>query len=145
MDHKPVKISIPIIDVLFNDFKWRAHHHTPALDVDATNNMNENLLALGRLPGPLPPVDFSTNLTIVHNGILDEFFIYNWDDFNDNYKCFNYGELIIAREIEDNLAIDVGIIPALMDYIPTRDHYDNNGIRAKTSRILRSQMLEYDL
>ena len=31
IDHEPVKISIFVIDVLFNHLRWRARHHTPRL------------------------------------------------------------------------------------------------------------------
>ena len=29
IDHEPVKMSIYVIDVLFNHLRWRARHHTP--------------------------------------------------------------------------------------------------------------------
>ena len=56
----------------------------------------------------------------------------------------DYGELITAREIEDNLGIDVGIIPTLMDNIPKGDHFKSNGIWAGTTKILRSQIFDFD-
>ena len=46
MDHEHVKRSVLIIDVIFNRFKWRARHHTPALAVVVTDSMNEALVAL---------------------------------------------------------------------------------------------------
>jgi hypothetical protein len=30
-------------------------------------------------------------------------------------KCFDYGDFVFAREIEDNIVVDVGILPILMD------------------------------
>ncbi len=47
--------------------------------------------------------------------------------------------------MEDNLSIDVGIIATLMENISMRDHCDNNGIWAKSVRILRSQIFDRDL
>jgi hypothetical protein len=107
--------------------------------------MNEALVALEQLPGPLPPFEFTISLTTQLCGNFDEFSIYHWGDFNDNYKYFDYGELITIREIEDYLSIDVGVIPPLIDNIPIRDHCDINGIQAETTRILRSQIFDCDL
>ena len=103
MDHEPFKTSFnSIIDVLFSNFKWRAGHHTPAMIMVVTDSINEALVTLQQLPGPLPPVEFPTSLTTELCGIFYEFFIYHWDDFNDKSKCFDYGELITTREIEGN-------------------------------------------
>jgi hypothetical protein len=44
MEHEPIKITIFITDVLFNRLKWRARHHTPALAVAVTDNINEAVL-----------------------------------------------------------------------------------------------------
>jgi len=76
---------------------------------------------------------------------FDEFSIYHWDNFNDKSKCFDYGELITTREIEDNLGVDVGIIMTLMYNIPMRDQCGINGIWAEIAIILRSQIFECDL
>jgi len=92
--------------------------------------MNEALVALEQFPEPLPLVEFHTSLTTYLCGIFDELSIYHGDDFNDKSKCFNYGELITSREIEDNLSTDVGIIPTLMDNILMRDNCASNGIWA---------------
>ena len=90
--------------------------------------MNESLVALEQLPGSLPHVEILPSLTNELCGIFDEFSTYHSDDFDDKSKCFDYGDLIKAREIEDNLGIDVGIIPTLMDIIPMTDHCVSNGI-----------------
>jgi len=49
MDHEPIKVNIFITDVLCNRIKSRARHHTPALNVAVTNNINEVVLALEQL------------------------------------------------------------------------------------------------
>ena len=49
MDHEPIKVTIFITDVLCNRLKWRARHHTPALNVAVTNNINEVVLELEQL------------------------------------------------------------------------------------------------
>ena len=43
------------------------------------------------------------------------------------------------------MGIDVGILPTLMENIPTRDHYYNNGIWAETTKIVRSPIFDYYL
>jgi hypothetical protein len=69
MDHEPIKITILIIDVLFNILKWRARHHTPALAVAVTDSIIEVVVALEQLPGPIPPIDLPTSLTTEICGI----------------------------------------------------------------------------
>ena len=119
MAHEPIKITISITDVLFNRLKWRARHHTPALAVPVTDRINEDVVALlEQLPGPIPPIDLPTCLTTEICGIFDNFGIYHWDDFMDKSKCFDCGDFVTAREIEDNISADVGIVPTLMDNIP---------------------------
>jgi hypothetical protein len=63
MDHEPVKISILFTDVLCVRLKWRVRHSTPALDVVVTANINEDVIALEQLPGPILPLDPRTSLT----------------------------------------------------------------------------------
>jgi len=58
---------------------------------------------------------------------FDDFYIYNWDDFDNKSKCFDYGDFVSAGEIEGNIGVDVGILPTLMDnIIPIRDYGDSN-------------------
>jgi len=45
-----LKITILITDVLYSRLKWRARHHTPALVVAVTDNINEVVVALEQLP-----------------------------------------------------------------------------------------------
>jgi hypothetical protein len=126
MDHEPIKITIFITDIIFNRLKWRARHHTPALAVVVTDSINEVVVALEHHRGPIPPIDLPTSLTTKICGIFDNFDIYHWDDFIDKSKCFNYGDFVTAREIENNIGAYVGIVPTLMDNIPMRDYNDNN-------------------
>jgi len=74
MDHKPVKIAILIIYVLYGKLKWRDSHHTPALVVAVTDRINEAVVALKQLPGPIPPLDPPTSLTTEICGIFNIFF-----------------------------------------------------------------------
>jgi len=128
MDHEPVKIAILIIDVLFGKLKSRARHHTPALVVAVTDNINEVVVALEQLPGHILPLDPPTSLTTKICGIFDNFSIYHWDNFSDKSKCFHYGDFVFAREIENNIGVDVGIVLTLMDNIPFRDYDDRKNI-----------------
>ena len=109
-------------NVLFNRLKWRARHHTPALAVAVTEISNKAVVALEQLPGPIPPIDLPTSPTAEICGIFNKFCIYHWDDFMDKSKCFDCGDFVTAREIEDNISADVGIVSTLMDNIPMRDY-----------------------
>ena len=75
------------------------------------------------------------------------FFIYHWDDVIDKSKCFDYGDFVTAREIEDNIGADVGIVPTLMDNVAIRDYnyVDNNKVCTELVKILRSTMFDRDL
>jgi hypothetical protein len=145
MDHEPVKISNLISNVLWSKLKWRAHHHTLALDVAVTDNIKKVVVALELLPGPIPLLDPPTSLTTEICGILDDFSIYHWDNFCDKSKCFDHGDFISAREIEDTIGIDVGIVPTLMDNIPLRVCSDSNNIWTELVKIFRPKMFDRDL
>ena len=114
-----------ITNVLFSRLKWRARHHTPALVVAVTDNINEVVVALGQLPGPIPSLDPPTSLTTEICGIFDTFSIYHWDDFSDKSKYFDYGDFVFAREIENNIGVVDDIVPTLMDNISMRDYSDS--------------------
>jgi hypothetical protein len=128
MDHTPHKIVIYIIGVLCDRLKWRARRHTPAFVAAVPDSTNEDILALEQLPGPIPPFDPPTSLTTEICGIFDNFSIYHWDDFSDKSKCFDYGDFVSAQEIEDNIGVDVGIVPTLVDTIPMRDYSVSDNI-----------------
>ena len=49
MDPEPVKISFFVTDVLCDRLKWGAFHHTLALVVAVTDNIDEAIVALERL------------------------------------------------------------------------------------------------
>jgi hypothetical protein len=144
IDHEPVKIKFFAIYALFG-IQWRARHFTPALAVAVTDNVNEAVVALEQLPGPIPPIDLSTSLTTEICGIFDSFSIYHWDDFTDKSKCFYYGDFVTSRKIEDIIGADAGIVPTLMGDIPMRDYSDNNNIWTEVVKILRSNMIYPDL
>ena len=145
MNHEPVKITILIVDVLCGRLKWRARHHIPALVVAVIDCINEVVVALEKLPRPIPPLDPLTSLTTEICGMLYNFSIYPWDNFYDKSKCFDYGEFVSAREIEDNICVDDGIVPTLMDNIPMRDYGDSNNIWTKLVKILRSKIFDRNL
>jgi len=54
---------------------------------------------------------------------LEKQAIYHWDNFSsDKSRCFDYGDFVSIPEIvEDNIGVDVGIVPTLMDNIHIRD------------------------
>jgi hypothetical protein len=41
--------------------------------------------------------------------MFDNFSISHWDSFCDKSRCFDYGDFIFARKIEDNISVDVAI------------------------------------
>jgi hypothetical protein len=104
IDHEPVKISIFVIDILFNHLRWRARHHTPRLATITTDHLNDIEASYDGQPGPLPPVEIPTSL-IFHTpyGTLDEFSIYSWDERTEKSRCFDFGDFLNVRDIENNL------------------------------------------
>ncbi len=70
--------------------------------------------------------------------------MHHWDERKDKSRSFDFGNFIEARNIEDNLGIDVGIVPNLWCDIRIRDHIDNNGIWAKTVKIMRAKDFDRD-
>ncbi len=129
------------MDVLYNNLHWRARHHTPRMATRIVDHLNEVEASYEGQPGPLPPPEIPTNLTIqTPYGTEDEFFIYYWEDRVEKSRCFDFGDFLSAREIEDNMGIDVGIIPCFWGDIWMRDHNDINGMWAETVRIMRSKI-----
>ena len=57
--------------------------------------------------GPIPPLDPPPSLTNKICVNFDNFSIYHWDNFINKSKCFDYGDFVSAREIEDNIYFDV--------------------------------------
>jgi len=45
---------------------------------------------------------------------------YVYDSYVRNTKCFDYGDFVSAREIEDSIDVDVRIVPNLIDTICNR-------------------------
>jgi hypothetical protein len=73
-------------------------------------------------------------------GTKNEFFIYSWEDRVEKSRCFDFGNFLNARDIENNLGTDVGIIPCFGGDIRMRDHDDSNGIWGETVRIIKSKV-----
>ena len=95
---------------------------------------------------PFPPVVVPTSLTIQNPyGKMDEYSIYHWGERVDKSRCFNFGDFLAVRDIEDSLGTDVRIIPYFWGNIRIRDHADNNGIWAETARIMRGRNDDKDL
>ena len=73
------------------------------------------------------------------------FSIYYWDNFSDKSNFFYYGNFVSAREIENTIGADVGIVPTLMYNIPTRDYGDVIKVWTELVNILRSKIFDRDL
>ena len=112
VDHEPVKICIYVIDGFYKDLPWKARHHALRIATHTVHHLNDIELSYEGQPGPLPPVEVTTNLTIqTAHGTMDAYPIYHWDERVDKSRSFDFGDFLIAKDIEDNLGIDVGIIP----------------------------------
>ena len=115
VDHEPVKISIYVVDVLYKDLRWRARHHTPSMATITVAHLNDIEASYEGQPGPLPPVEIPTSLIIqTAYGTTDEFSINSWDERVEKSRCFDFGDFIIAVDIENNLGTDVEIIPCFL-------------------------------
>ncbi len=53
--------------------------------------------------------------------------------------------MVSAKDVEDNLGIETaGIEPMFWGDMSMRDHLDNNGVWAKTVRLLRAKVFDRD-
>jgi hypothetical protein len=73
-------------------------------------------------------------------GTTEDFYIYSWEDRVEKSRCFDFGDFLIARDIEHNLGTDVGIIPCFWGDIHMRDHDESNGIWAETVQIIKGRV-----
>ncbi len=100
------------------------------------------------LPGPLPPVVVPTSLTMDNAyGDTNEFSIYQWDVRAPLHKAhwLDFGDLVIAKELEDNSGIDTNIVPMFWGDMLIRDHLDINSVWVETVRLLRPNVFDRDL
>jgi hypothetical protein len=112
VNHEPDKISIYVIDVLYNGLCWRARHHTPRMATLTIDHLNEIEASYKGQPGTLPPIEYPVNLTMqTPFGTKDDFYIYSWEDRVEKSRCFDFGDFLNARDIEKSLGTDFGIIP----------------------------------
>ena len=146
VNHEPVKIFVYVVDVLYNDLGWRARNHTTRMATIIVDHLNDIKASYEGQPCPLPIVEIPTSLTIrTPLGTADEFYICSWEDRVEKSRCFDFGDFLTARDIENNLGPAVGIIPCFGGDIRMRDHDDNNGIWAETVRIMRSKVSDETL
>jgi hypothetical protein len=74
VNHKPVKISIYVIDVLYKDLCWRARHHAPRMATLTVEHLNEIEASYEGQPCQLPRVEIPASLTMpTPFGTKDEF------------------------------------------------------------------------
>jgi hypothetical protein len=109
------------IDILLNKVKWRGRHQTPSLAFKVTNKNNETISTLEQLPGPIPLVDSASIISMKNMKQMDDASANLWEESGDESVCFDYGELIGASTIDNNLGIDVDIFNNLMVNSPMRD------------------------
>jgi hypothetical protein len=141
VDHEPVKISNYVADVLYKDLRLRDRHHTFRMATLNVDHLNDIVASYDGQLGPLPPVEIPISLAIhTAHGTTSEFSIYSWDERVKKYRCFDFGGFLTANDIENNLGIDVEIIPCFWGDIRMRDHDDSSDIWAKTIRIMKSRV-----
>jgi hypothetical protein len=103
VNQEPVKISIYVIDVLYKNLAWRARHHTPRMANLTVDHLNEIVASYEGHSGPSPPVEVPTCLTMqTPFGTQDDFFFYSWEDRAEKSRCFDFGDFLSARDIENN-------------------------------------------
>ena len=142
VDHEPVKIYIFVIDVFTKTFNGGLDTILK-MSTQTLDHLKDIEASYEGQPGPLPPVEVFTSLTIqTAYGTKDKYSIYHWDGRVDKSRCFDFGDFLTAKDIEDNLGIDVGIIPYFWGDIRMRDHDDNNIIWAETIRITRKLVFD---
>ena len=62
--------------------------------------MNDIEAAYAGQPGPLPPVQIPTSLTIkTAYGNTDEYYNYHWDERVNKCRCFDFGDFLSAKDI----------------------------------------------
>jgi hypothetical protein len=114
VNNEPVKISIYVVDVLYKDLCWRARHHTPRMATLTVDHLNDIEASYEGQPGSLLLVEIPTGLTMqTPFGTTDDFYIYSWDDRVEKSRCFDFGDFLIARDIENNLGPTLGLSLAL--------------------------------
>jgi hypothetical protein len=100
VDNEPVKISIYVIDVVYKDLRWWARHHTPRMATLTVDHLNDIESSHEGQPGPLPPGEILTSLTIqTVYGTTNEFSIYSWDERVEKSHCFEFGDFGTEVEI----------------------------------------------
>jgi hypothetical protein len=129
VNHEPVKISIYVVYVLYKDLCWRARHHTPRMATLTVDHLNDIEASYDGQLGPIPHVEIPTSLTMqTPFGMTYEFYVYSWEDRVEKSRCFDSGDFLIARDIENNLGTDVGIISCFGGDIRMRDHDESKCI-----------------
>ena len=84
--------------------------------------------------GLVEPVETLTTSVIRHCRRLVDFYP------KPNQRFYLAFYFLQARDFENNLGTDVGIIPCFWGDICMKDHEDNNGIWAETVRTMRSKV-----
>ena len=107
------------------------------------DHFNDNVASYEGQSTQLPCVEIPTSLTIqTAFGTTGEFFIYSWDDRVEKSRCCDFGDFLIARDMENNLGTEFGIVPCFWCDIRMRDHDDINGIWAEAIRIMRCRVFD---
>jgi hypothetical protein len=77
INHETVKISIYVTNVFSSHLRWRGRHSTRVMAIHVVDHLNPIEESYEGLPGPLPPVEIPTSLTIeTPYGDTEEFSIY---------------------------------------------------------------------
>jgi len=126
-EHEPIKISLFVIDVLWDHLKYHNNYHALTLEdtilVDKLTHTCANLKIQHGGIGEVVPFVVSNTIQCP---ILEEVFtkVHHWETDDIKSNCFDYCELYTAFQIKSNLGADAGIIPLFHDKNALRDFSD---------------------
>ncbi len=73
--------------------------------------------------------------------------IHQWEERAPLNKahCLDFGDHVLAKDVEDSLEIGTGIVPMFGGDMSMRDYLESNGVWAKIVRLLRAKFFDRDL
>jgi hypothetical protein len=132
-EHEPIKISLLVIDVLWDILKYRNNYHALTLGneilADKLTQTCANLEIQHEGNGEVVPFVCPN---IIQCPMLEEVTtkVHHLETNDIKSNGFVYFEMYTAYQIKENLGADAGIIPMFHDKNAMRDFSDENGLWA---------------
>jgi len=142
-EHEPIKISLFVIDVLWDHLKYRNSYHTLTLgNKILANKLTQTCANLEIQHGGIGEVVPFVVPNTIQCPMLEEVSteVHHWETNNIKSNGFDYCELYTAFQIKDNLGADAGIISLFHDKNAMRDSCDENGLWAAIVIALKSKV-----